>query len=149
MFSRSVISNDLEKRSIAYLLVRMMVGGVFLTEGIQKFLFSEALGFGRFVKIGIPAPEIMAPFVGVVEIVCGLLVLVGLFTQLAAIPLIIDMLVAIYTTKIPMLTEKGFWAMIHEARTDWSMFLGLVFLLIVGGGLWSLDSFIAHRGSEK
>ena len=123
----------------AILLVRLIVGCVFLSEGIQKFLFPDALGIGRFIKIGIPAPEIMAPFVGIVEIVCGVLVLVGLFTQLASIPLIIDMLVAIATTKIPLLLEKGFWAMAHEARTDWCMLLGSIFLLIVGGGWWSLD----------
>lgn len=130
---------------MAHLLVRMIVGCVFLSEGIQKFLFSDSLGVARFIKIGIPAPEIMAPFVGIVEIVCGLLVLGGLFTRLASIPLIVDMLVAISTTKVPILIEKGFWAMAHEARTDWSMLLGSIYLLIVGGGLWSLDSFIAKR----
>jgi uncharacterized membrane protein YphA (DoxX/SURF4 family) len=146
---RRAVLTELGSKPIAQFLVRLVVGCVFLSEGIQKFLFSDLLGVGRFIKIGIPAPEIMAPFVGVVEIVCGLLVVVGLFTQLASIPLIIDMLVAIATTKIPMLMEKGFWAMAHEARTDWSMLLGSVFLLVVGAGLWSLDSFIAHRGGEQ
>jgi len=121
------------------ILIRFMIACVFLSEGIQKFLFSDSLGVGRFIKIGIPLPGIMAPFVGVVEIVCGALILLGLFTRLAALPLIIDMLVAISTTKIPILLEKGFWAMAHEARTDWSMILGLLFLLIVGSGRWSLD----------
>lgn len=123
----------------AVVLVRLIVGAVFLSEGIQKFLFPAAQGVGRFAKIGIPAPEIMAPFVGVVEIVCGALVLMGLATRLAAIPLIIDMLVAIATTKIPILLKSGFWAMAHESRTDWSMLLGAIFLLIVGGGGWSVD----------
>jgi putative oxidoreductase len=120
-------------------LMRLMVGSVFLAEGIQKFLFQDALGVGRFVKIGIPAPEIMAPFVGVVEIVCGVLLLFGLFTRLAAVPLTINILVAIATTKIPMLFNGGFWKTVHEARVDWSMFLGLICLLLVGGGRWSLD----------
>jgi putative oxidoreductase len=133
----------------AIFLVRMMVGCVFLSEGIQKFLFSESLGVGRFIKIGIPAPEIMAPFVSVVEIVCGVLVLIGLITRLAAIPLIINMLVAISTTKIPILLEKGFWAMAHEARTDWSMILGSLFLLIVGGGQRSLDGLIKKRCDKR
>jgi putative oxidoreductase len=133
----------------AIFAVRLIVGCVFLSEGIQKFLFSESLGVGRFIKIGIPAPEIMAPFVGVVEIVCGTLVLIGLITRLAAIPLIINMLVAISTTKIPILLEKGFWAMAHEARTDWSMILGSLFLLIVGGGQRSLDGLIVNRGGER
>jgi uncharacterized membrane protein YphA (DoxX/SURF4 family) len=145
MFFRPPPLNEFEKKPQAFLLIRMIVGCVFLSEGIQKFLFSDTLGVGRFIKIGIPAPEVMAPFVGVVEIVCGALLLVGLFTQLAAIPLIIDMLVAIATTKIPILLEKGFWATAHEARVDWCMLLGSVVLLIVGGGRWSLDAFIARR----
>ncbi len=113
---------------------------MFLSEGVQKFLFADQLGVGRFTKIGIPMPELMAPFVGVVEIVCGSLILVGFLTRLAAIPLIIDMLVAIASTKIPILLGKGFWAMAHEARTDWSMLLGSMFLLIAGPGQWSLDA---------
>ena len=89
------------------ILVRLMVGAVFLAEGIQKFLFPGEVGAGRFAKIGIPAPDVMGPFVGVVEIVCGTLVLLGLLTRLAAIALIIDMLVAIISTKIPILF--GLW----------------------------------------
>src|SRR5437588_11809267 len=85
----------------AVILIRLIVGAVFFSEGVQKFLFPNDLGVGRFAKIGIPAPQIMAPFVGVVEIVCGALILLGLLTRLATIPLIIDMLVAISTTKIP------------------------------------------------
>jgi putative oxidoreductase len=123
----------------AVVLVRMLVGGVFVSEGIQKFLFPDALGVGRFVEIGIPAAGVMAPVVGVVEIGCGLLLIVGLLTRAAAIPLIIDMLVAIASTKIPILNKSGFWAMAHEARTDYSMLLGSVFLLLVGGGSLSLD----------
>lgn len=134
---------------VPYLLVRMIVGGVFLAEGIQKFLFADALGVGRFVKIGIPAPEIMAPFVGVVEIVCGALLLVGLFTRLASIPLIVDMLVAIATTKVPILVERGFWAMVHEARVDWSMLLGSVVLLLIGAGRWSLDYLLTDRRKKE
>jgi len=129
----------------ATLLVRLLVGGVFLSEGIQKFLFPDALGVGRFVKIGIPAPGVMAPFVGVVEIACGLLLVVGLLTRLAAIPLVVDMLVAIATTKIPLLAKSGFWAMAHEARTDYAMLLGAVFLLLVGPGPLSVDARLARR----
>jgi len=123
----------------ATILIRLVVGGVFLSEGIQKFLFPAALGVGRFVRIGIPAPEVMAPFVGVVEIAGGLMLLAGLLTRLAAIPLIIDMLVAIATTKLPMLESQGFWGMAHEARVDFAMLLGSAFLLIVGAGPWSID----------
>ncbi|MBI3336125.1 DoxX family protein [Candidatus Peregrinibacteria bacterium] len=97
---------------------------------MQKFLFPEALGVGRFIKIGIPWPEVMAPFVGVTEIVCGTLILLGIRTSLAAVPLLIDICVAIATTKLPMLFQKGFWATAHEARTDYAMLLGLLFLII-------------------
>lgn len=148
MNHRQAMLTDVWRSPLAYLLVRMIVGCVFLSEGIQKFLFTDSLGVGRFIKIGIPAPEILAPFVGVVEILCGLLVLAGLFTRLATIPLIVDMLVAVSTTKIPILVEKGFWAMAHEARTDWSMLLGLLFLLLVGGGRWTLDTLIARDSGE-
>jgi uncharacterized membrane protein YphA (DoxX/SURF4 family) len=123
----------------ATILIRLLVGAVFLSEGIQKFLFPAALGVGRFTKIGIPAPQFFAPFVGVVEIVCGTLLIVGLVTRLAAIPLMIDISVAIITTKIPMLSAAGFWSMAHEARTDYCMLLGLIFLLLVGSGPFSID----------
>lgn len=127
------------------LLIRILVGWVFLSEGIQKLLFPAALGVGRFAKIGIPSPQIMGPFVGAVEIVFGFLILIGLFTRWAAIPLLIDIGVAIATTKIPMLLRHGIWAMLHEARTDFSMALGLVFLLIVGGGSLALDAKLRSR----
>jgi putative oxidoreductase len=124
----------------ATILIRLLVGGVFLAEGIQKFLFPAALGVGRFVKIGIPAPQFFAPFVGVVEIVCGTLLIIGFITRLAAIPLLIDISVAIATTKVPMLSRVGFWSTVHEARTDYCMLLGLVFLLLVGSGPLSIDA---------
>lgn len=130
----------------ATLLVRLIVGAVFLSEGIQKFLFPDELGVGRFTKIGIPSPELLAPFVGYVEIVCGTLILAGLLTRLAAIPLIIDMLVAITTTKVPMLAS-GFWTMAHESRTDWAMILGSAFLLLTGAGPWSVDAVWTRRRS--
>ena len=130
----------------AVILIRLLVGGVFLSEGIQKFVYPEQLGVGRFTKIGIPNPEILAPVVGGFETTCGVLLLVGLFTRLAAIPLIVIISVAIWTTKIPMLEKTGFWAMAHEARTDYCMLLGGVFLLVVGAGVWSLDALVT-RGS--
>src|SRR5579862_1775457 len=125
--------------SAAVILVRILVGWVFLSEGIQKFLFPAALGAGRFARIGIPAPQFFGPLVGVVEIVCGTMVIVGLLTRLATIPLVIDICVAIATTKVSMLSKSGFWATMHEARTDFCMLLGLVFLLIVGSGRLSID----------
>jgi putative oxidoreductase len=128
-------------------LVRVLVGSVFLSEGIQKFLFPEALGIGRFAKIGIPIPHVSAPFVGGVEIVAGALLLLGLLTRFAASLLLVDICVAIATTKLPMLAAKGFWATAHEARADVSMFLGLVFLLVVGAGSSSLDARLGVRGT--
>jgi len=128
-----------ERASKSIVLIRILVGWVFLSEGIQKFLFPEALGVGRFVKIGIPWPQVMAPFVGVVEIVCGGLILLGLVTRLATVLLLIDILVALYSTKIVTFAKNGFWGTLHEARTDMSMLLGSIFLLMVGGGAWSLD----------
>ena len=128
----------------AVILVRALVGVVFLSEGIQKFLFPGVLGVGRFMKIGIPLPGVTAPFVGVIEILCGALIAIGFLTRPAAFALVIDMLVAIATTKIPMLINKGFWTMAHEARTDWSMLLGLLFLIVVGAGRMSVDARLAR-----
>jgi putative oxidoreductase len=125
-------------------LIRLLVGAVFVSEGVQKFLFPAELGVGRFTTIGIPAPEVLAPFVGGVEIVGGLCLLLGLLTRLTALALLVDMLVAIATTKIPILLNDGLWKMAHEARTDWSMLLGALFLLVVGAGAWSLDARLAR-----
>jgi len=133
----------------AVIIIRLMVGGVFLSEGIQKFLFPAEVGAGRFEKIGFSSPEIVAPFVGCFEIACGTLVLAGFLTRLAVVPLIIVVLTAIATTKIPILNEQGFWKMAHEARTDWSMLLGLVFLLIVGAGQFSIDAWLWQRNGSS
>jgi uncharacterized membrane protein YphA (DoxX/SURF4 family) len=122
------------------IMIRLMVGTVFLTEGIQKFLFPALLGVGRFTTIGIPWPEFTAPFVGVVEIACGAMLILGLWGRLAAIPLLIDILVAIYTTKYPFLMKHGFWGAMHESRVDFCMFCGLIFLLIAGPGRFSIDN---------
>jgi putative oxidoreductase len=121
------------------ILIRLMVGVVFVSEGIQKFLFPALRGAGRFEKIGLPNPDFLGGFVGATEIICGLLVLLGLYTRLAAVPLLIIMLVAIFTTKSAVLADKGFWEMMHGSRTDWSMLLGSIFLIWQGGGRWSID----------
>jgi putative oxidoreductase len=123
----------------AVILIRIIVGAVFLSEGIQKFLYPEALGVGRFLRIGIAAPHFFAPFVATVEIIFGSMLLLGLLTRLAAVPLFITISVAIWTTKLPLLAAKGFWSMAHEARTDFAMLLGSLFLIIVGSGPISLD----------
>jgi uncharacterized membrane protein YphA (DoxX/SURF4 family) len=124
----------------ATILIRVLLAAVFVSEGIQKFLFPEALGVGRFAKIGIPFPAFSAPFVGGVEIVCGVLLLVGFLTRVAATMLFVSMLVAITSTKLPLLKKTGFWAAAHEARTDWAMLLSLAFLYVVGAGPLSVDA---------
>jgi uncharacterized membrane protein YphA (DoxX/SURF4 family) len=128
------------------IIIRLIVGVVFLSEGIQKFLFPALRGAGRFEKIGLPAPEFLGGFVGTFEIACGLLIVLGLRTRLASIPLIIIMLVAFATTKSAVYLEKGFWELLHGSRTDWAMILGSVFLLIKGGGLWSIDHKVMKNG---
>jgi putative oxidoreductase len=145
------------------ILIRLMVGlAVFFPEGIQKLIFPEILGAGRFSRIGIPLPDVMGPFVGVVEIVCGALIMMGLVTRLAAIPLIITMIVAIVSTKIPILLDHefwifhlpkfdryGFWSVAHESRADLAMLLGSLYLLIEGAGRWSIDAVLADRPTLK
>jgi putative oxidoreductase len=147
MFSRRWLFDESVLAPV--ILIRLMMGWVFMSEGIQKFLFPDALGVGRFIRIGIPAPQFFAPFVGLVEIVCGALLIVGLLTRLASIPLLINILVAIATTKIPMLSKAGFWGMMHEARTDFCMLLGLIFLLIVGSGTLSFDERLSRRSDRS
>jgi putative oxidoreductase len=132
-------------------------GGIF-PEGIQKLVFPDILGAGRFAKIGIPLPDVMGPFVGTVEIICGALMILGLLTRLAAVPLIVIMIVAIASTKVPILLghdfwifhvptlqRYGFWSMAHEARADFRMLLGSLYLLIEGGGRWSLDALLSNN----
>ncbi len=131
------------------LLVRGVAGFVFLLEGILKFVTPDKLGVGRFVKIGIPSPEVLAPFVGVVEIACGLLIVFGLLTRLAALALIIDMLVAIVTTKVPILLHSGFWDMAHEARLDFAMLASSCVLLTVGAGDLSIDAWLRKRLGQQ
>ena len=117
-----------------------MVGAVFISEGIQKFLFADKLGAGRFAKIGLPNPDFLGPCVGAFEITCGLFVLLGLLTRLSAVPLVTIMLVAIALTKTQLFIDDGFWSALHDSRTDWAMLLGNIFLIIKGGGKWSLDN---------
>jgi uncharacterized membrane protein YphA (DoxX/SURF4 family) len=146
------------------ILIRLTLFGVFFFEGIQKLIFPDILGAGRFAGIGIPWPEFTGPLVGWFELVCGLLIMVGLFTRLAAVPLIIIMIVAILSTKVPILLghdwlifhlrpleRYGFWSMAHETRTDWAMLLSALYVLLAGGGRWSLDRlwFAPENGSTR
>jgi uncharacterized membrane protein YphA (DoxX/SURF4 family) len=143
---KKIIQTDFSKTTI---LIRLTVGVVFLSEGIQKFLFPAIRGAGRFEKIGLPSPEFLGSFVGAFEILCGILILLGLLTRLASVPLIVIMLVAFASTKSEVYVEKGFWELLHGSRTDWAMLLGSVFLLIKGGGKWSLDRNLTERWNKK
>lgn len=142
----------------ATILIRVLVGGVFLSEGLQKFLFPDHVGVGRFDRIGFPDPAFWASFVGVFEVLAGTLLILGLLARLAALPLSIIAIVALVTTKIPILRGRdlgvfevrdldryGFWSMLHESRTDLAMLLGSLFLLIVGAGAWSVDAWMEER----
>lgn len=143
------------RASGAVVLIRLYVGLIFLGEGVLKFLRPDALGPGRFDKAGIPASTFFAYFDGVFEIGCGVLILVGLLTRLAAVPMIIDMIGALAITKLPILwgnaplypKEGGFWDFFHEGRLEVAMLCGSVFLLIVGAGAYSLDRRMNRTGT--
>lgn len=161
---QTFIEHWLKTRATGWtILVRLLIGlVVFFPEGLQKLMFPALLGAGRFAKIGLPWPDVLGGFVGIVEIVCGLLIIFGMATRLAAIPLIIAMIVAIIATKIPMLIghdlgifhvtslpRYGFWSMAHEARNDFCMLLGCIYLLIAGAGRWSLDYWILSHWRQS
>jgi putative oxidoreductase len=145
----------------AILLIRVMAGGVFLWEGVLKFVFPMSLGVRRFLLIGLPAPELLAPAIGVLEIVTGALLIVGLFTRPAAIILTADIIVAIVTTKIPLFLgttrlplppvapQTGFWALLHESRSDYAQLLFTLFLLVAGAGVWSVDAMLTRRRAQR
>ena len=145
----------------AVILIRVLIGGTFLSEGIQKFLYPNLVGAGRFARIGIPYPEITGPFVGAVEIIAGSLLLLGFATRFAAIVMLVSICVAIISTKLPVflgreiwgfslpkLQRYGVWSVLHEARTDLSMIFCLLFLLVVGAGRLSLDAKLWRRAGE-
>jgi putative oxidoreductase len=127
------------------ILVRLVVGMIFLAEGIQKYIFPELLGTGRFFKLGFSNPSFWAYFTGTFEIICGTLIILGFLTRLASIPPVIIMLVAFVTTKWPILINKGFWPFLDDYYTDFAMTLLLIYLLINGSGKWSVDSKISRH----
>ncbi|MFW5821627.1 MAG: DoxX family protein [Bacteroidota bacterium] len=152
---KKIIQTSADK---AVLIIRLMTGMVFLSEGIQKFIYPVMRGVGRFEKMGFPNPEFFSSFVGFFEIACGILLLIGLFTRGAAFAMLINMTAAIIITKIPIafgesfgpfvlreLKTYGFWSMAHEMRTDFAMWLGSLFLIVKGGGKWSLDRLLVKK----
>lgn len=150
------LANPPTSAPAATILIRLMAGGVFFWEGVLKFAYPNQ-GVGRFTKIGIPFPEYSADFVGGLEIVGGILLLLGLFTRFITIPFIVEMIVAMLSTKIaiflgisplplpPVPPQTGFWAVLHEIRSEYAQLLTVTFLLIVGPGPWSLDALLMRR----
>ncbi|HKX77392.1 MAG TPA: DoxX family protein [Novosphingobium sp.] len=147
------------------IFIRLSLAGVFIPEGLQKLTAPDILGAGRFAKIGIPWPEFFGPFVGVVELLAGLMFLIGYASRVAAVPIIAVMIVAIISTKIPILLGREWWifslrdldrygflSFTHETRTDWAMLMGAIFILLSGSGRWSLDEKLragpAGKGSS-
>ena len=137
-------------------ILRAMAGGVFLSEGILKFVYANQ-GVGRFTKLGMPFPVFTADFVACLEIAGGLLVLAGCLTRFIAIPFLVEMVVAILSTKIslylgtsplpapPAPPQVGLWAVLHESRSDYAQLLTMAFLLLNGPGVWSLDALARRR----
>jgi len=138
-FKTFIINTVNDNRGI---LIRLTVGLIFLSEGIQKFIFPDLLGTGRFEKIGFSDPAFWAYFTATFEILCSIFVLLGLLTRVAAIPLLIIMITAFITTKWQLLVTKGFWTFAHEYRTDFALTLLLIYLLIYNGGRCSLNKLI-------
>lgn len=134
-----IIQIDLDYKSI---IPRLVVGLVFLSEGIQKYIIPEVVGAGRFERIGFEHYEFLAYFVATFEILCGILLLAGFVVRLSSIPLLIIMFTAIVSTKIPILVNEGFWYMAHASRTDFAMTMLLIYLIIYGAGKYSLDALM-------
>ena len=137
-------------RSRSVLLVRLAVGLIFFTQGILKFI-DPNMGVNRFTKIGFAYPYFTAHFVGTFEIICGFLILIGLVTRVAAIPLLIVIGTAIATTKMPELSHpnQGVWFMVSDARADFAMLMSLFFLIRAGAGSCSLDARLSRSSADE
>jgi putative oxidoreductase len=144
----------------ALVIPRLMAGGVFLWEGILKFVYPNQ-GVGRFTKLGFPDPALLAHFVATMEIIGGLFLLFGLLTRITSLYFILQMLVAVLTTKValylgtsplplpPSPPQSGIWAVLHEIRSDYAQILTSLFLLIVGPGVRSLDEQLARNRRKR
>jgi uncharacterized membrane protein YphA (DoxX/SURF4 family) len=136
------------------LIIRLMAGSVFFWEGMLKFVYPNQ-GVGRFTKLGFAFPATTAHIIAVGEIVGGLLLVFGLLTRVVAFYFIVQMLVAVISTKIdlyfgtsplplpPAPPKVGIWAVLHEIRSDYAQILTCLFLLVEGAGRRSLDFVIS------
>ncbi|SRR5579862_7025464 len=143
---------------VSIILLRLMAGGVFFWEGILKFVYVNQ-GVGRFTKLGMPVPAFTADFVAVLEIAGGALLLAGFLTRWIAVPFIIEMVVAMLSTKITMYLgtsplplppsppQIGFWAVLHEIRSEYAQLMTVLFLAVNGPGRWSLDALLRRRST--
>jgi uncharacterized membrane protein YphA (DoxX/SURF4 family) len=142
------------------LAIRLMAGGVFFWEGLLKFAYANQ-GVGRFTKLGLPVPDVLAPAIAVLEIGGGLLLMSGLGTRLISVPFIVEMIVAMLATKVslflgtsplpkpPSPPQTGLWAVLHEIRSDYAQIMSCIFLLAAGPGPWSLDGWLARRRAAQ
>jgi putative oxidoreductase len=149
--------NETDKAARYTLLLRLMAGSVFFWEGLLKLVYVNQ-GVGRFIKLGFPLPELTAHFVAGFEVIGGLLIMAGLFTRVVALGFVIEMVVAILSTKISLFLgtsplalpasppKVGLWAVLHEIRSEWAQLTTSLFLLLAGPGPWSLDARRARRG---
>ena len=144
----------------ATLAIRLMAGGVFFWEGLLKFAYANQ-GVGRFTKLGLPVPDVLAPAIAVLEIGGGLLLMSGLGTRLISLPFIVEMIVAMLATKVslyfgtsplpkpPSPPQVGLWAVLHDIRSDYAQIMSCIYLLAAGPGPWSLDALLARRRQTR
>jgi uncharacterized membrane protein YphA (DoxX/SURF4 family) len=144
----------------AAIAIRLMAGGVFFWEGLLKFAYANQ-GIGRFTKLGLPVPDVLAPAIAVLEIGGGLLLMTGLGTRLISLPFIVEMIVAMLATKVtlylgtsplpkpPSPPQAGLWAVLHEIRSDYAQIMSCIYLLAAGPGPWSLDALLARRRQAR
>ena len=142
---KSQILNTGEDNKMIF--IRLIVGLIFISEGLQKYLVLKILGPGRFEDLGFSHAYFWAYFTGACEIFFGVMILIGLLTRLSSIPLLIIMITAFITTKLPLFITKGFWTFAHEYSTEFSLTILLILLIIYGGGKWSVDLKILQSGN--
>ena len=126
------------------LISRLTIGGIFIQTGWGKLHHLDKV-IQFFTSLGIPAPQIQAPFVSGIELGCGSLVLIGLFTRVASVPLIGTMVVAILTAKMKDVADLSDFLSLSE----YLFIVLLVWLIVKGAGALSVDHLLAKRCKEN